>query len=442
MNRCNFLLFSFFLSLSIAFGQVNTYSPYSYFGYGILHESGNTQNISMGGLGMTLMNNNNLNYVNPASYSFLETTSFDIGVKSSFIQMSQNDLTQKNFISGLSIIGLGFPVSDKIGVAVGLSPYSSVGYNLTTIDSLINHDETILESVYNYHGSGGLNKLLFGFAYNILDAANSNLSIGLNFNYLFGSISRETTIHSNPGAYFRDKSDKIMYGLNIEVGAIYSIIIEELSGYVFNWGFKLQPKSTLHSKVNTLHSTYLGPVYNSLDTIGTNIIFEELGAINKDPFPTSYALGFSLQDKDRKKWLIGLDYNGAGAYSSTELQYNFSPEVIRNYQQYHLGGFFVPNKSDIYNYFNRIEYRFGISYASGYLDVGNIVGNKSEKLQDMSITLGFGLPMSKKLSTTNLAFKYGFMGHADEPNYIRENYFSVYISMTLNEKWFNKRKIE
>ena len=105
-----------------------------------------------------------------------------------------------------------------------------------------------------------------------------------------------------------------MHGLNIEVGAIYSILIEELSGYVFNWGFKLQPKSTLHSKVNTLYSTYLGPVYNSLDTIGTNIIFEELGAINKDPFPASYALGFSLQDKDRKKWLIGLDYNGADAW--------------------------------------------------------------------------------------------------------------------------------
>ena len=76
------------------------------------------------------------------------------------------------------------------------------------------------------------------------------------------------------------------------------------------------------------------------------------------------------------------------------------------------------------------------------LDVGNIVGNKSEKLQDMSITLGFGLPMSKKLSTANLAFKYGVMGRDDAPNYIRENYFSVYISMTLNEKWFNKRKIE
>ena len=27
-------------------------------------------------------------------------------------------------------------------------------------------------------------------------------------------------------------------------------------------------------------------------------------------------------------------------------------------------------------------------------------------------------------------------------NYIKENYFNIYFSMTLNEKWFNKRKIQ
>jgi len=443
MNKSNFLYFFILLMSSLVRGQINTYTPYSYFGYGILEEFGTTKNISMGGLGMTILDNNCLNYTNPATYVFLDKTSFELGVKSSFIKMSQNELTQKNFISRLSMIGLGFPVSEKIGIAVSLSPYSSVGYNLTTTDLIVNSENSPIESTYNHSGSGGLNKFLFGVAFNARKKEKSHLSLGLNFNYLFGSIQRETTIYSNNSStYFRDKNDKIINGLNIELGGVYSTSLEEIGDHILSFGFKIQPKSTLKSKLNLLQATYLGPIYNPLDTLGTTIISEEHSLINNDDFPSTYSLGFSLQDKDREKWLIGVDYNASGGYSSTHLYHNLSEDVIRNKQEYIFGGFFIPNKSDIYNYFNRIQYRFGVSYVSGPLDIGNVVGDVSEKLKDISFNIGLGLPIAKTHSIVNIGLQYGVMGNNNHVDYIRENYYNLYLSMTLNEKWFNKRKIQ
>ena len=50
--------------------------------------------------------------------------------------------------------------------------------------------------------------------------------------------------------------------------------------------------------------------------------------------------------------------------------------------------------------------------------------------------------MNKVSSMANIGFKYGLSGISLDENYIKERYFTIYFSMTLNEKWFNKRKIE
>ena len=115
---------------------------------------------------LIVTNTNLLNHINPASYSFLERTSFEFGATSSFTKMSQNDLNQRNFTSNLFNISLGFPISNKIGMSVSLLPYSSVGYNVTT---QLLPDENIGLTNYTYSGSGGLNILLLGASWKIIE---------------------------------------------------------------------------------------------------------------------------------------------------------------------------------------------------------------------------------------------------------------------------------
>ena len=156
-------------------------------------------------------------------------------------------------------------------------------------------------------------------------------------------------------------------------------------------------------------------------------------------FPLAYSIGFSLNDYE--KWLIGIDYNAHASFIDNQ-EINISSDIMRNRKEYILGGFFIPNKDDIYTYFNTVKYRFGFSYASGYLDIGSITNNNSEKLKDIAVSFGMGLPINKSLSIANIGFEYGVIGDDSRINYIKENYFSIYFSMTLNEKWFNKRKIQ
>ena len=55
------------------------------------------------------------------------------------------------------------------------------------------------------------------------------------------------------------------------------------------------------------------------------------------------------------------------------------------------------------------------------------------------------LPRNKVYSKANLGFRYGVRKAENDfltGDNIDENYLTVYLSMTLNEKWFKKRKIQ
>ena len=110
-----------------------------------------------------------------------------------------------------------------------------------------------------------------------------------------------------------------------------------------------------------------------------------------------------------------------------------------------IGGFFTPNKDDIYNYFNRVQYRWGLSYSKGYLDLTDLYNENSSEtnpLTHFSGSFGMVLPINKVSSTANISARYGFINNGFSDDYIKERYFSIYLAMTLNEKWFNKIKIK
>src|ERR1700674_1787319 len=54
-------------------------SPYSRYGLGDLVPTGNIINRSMGGISIGYFDNQSVNFLNPASYSKLKVTTFDLG---------------------------------------------------------------------------------------------------------------------------------------------------------------------------------------------------------------------------------------------------------------------------------------------------------------------------------------------------------------------------
>ena len=171
---------------------------------------------------------------------------------------------------------------------------------------------------------------------------------------------------------------------------------------------------------------------NSSDTLYNN---------NTISLPLEASIGFSIQSNT--KWLIGLEYKNVNWREYNESEIDVC--CMHSSNEFIIGGFFTPDKDDIYNYFNRVQYRFGLSYSMGYLDLTDLYNeNATEKnpLTHFSGSFGMALPINQVSSTANISFRYGFINNGFSDNYIKERYFSIYLAMTLNEKWFNKIKIQ
>jgi len=426
----NKIFYLIVLILTISNGQVNTYSPYSYFGIGQLYHINNTTNISMAGLGVTLLNQYSLNLVNPSSYSSLKQTSFDIGFSSSFLELTKENLNQKNFVSSLSNLSLGFPISEKIGVAFALLPYSRVGYNVVNED--LSNDETGLITS-RHTGSGGLNRFLFGVGTQII----KSLSIGINFNYIFGPINRENDIFTqNSNTEFKEINLLTINDGNFDFAMLFTHLIND---YNIHIGTTFCPKTTLKGNSSLFQHTYItsGNYESFLDTI----MYLDNNAVEMT-LPSNYSVGIGVGLKNN--WFIGLDYKHTKwdeYHITTEDDNNY----LHNQNQFIVGGWVIPKETDIHNYFNRVKYRFGISYTTGYLNLGDFheSGGGNDILQDLSISTGLALPINKVKSKINLGLRYGLRdSFQSDLNNIKEKYFDIYFSITLNEKWFKKRKIE
>ena len=426
--KYKFIFFALLLACSLLMSQVNTYSPYSYFGVGTLSSVGNSNSISMGGLGASIMSEKSLNYINPASYSFLDRTVLEFGMRSTFLKMSELDNDQNNFTSGLSSLSLGFPISKNISLSSALLPYSSVGYTISQTENL----DSLNTSTTSHTGAGGINRFLIGASWQILD----NLSIGGNFNYLFGPIRKETFIHSNQSPYyFRNISDKMTRGFNFDLGLIYTFA---LSDYQIVFGTTFKPGSSL--KAEGYSTQYLSTDVlneNSDYLISSDTLYNN-STIN---LPLEASIGFSIQSNT--KWLIGLEYKNVNWPDYNESEIDVC--CMHSSNEFIIGGFFTPNKDDIYNYFNRVQYRLGLSYSKGYLDLTDLYNENSSEtnpLTHFSGSFGMVLPINKVSSTANISARYGFINNGFSDDYIKERYFSIYLAMTLNEKWFNKIKIK
>jgi hypothetical protein len=97
-----------------------------------------------------------------------------------------------------------------------------------------------------------------------------------------------------------------------------------------------------------------------------------------------------------------------------------------------LGGFFIPNYNAIGSYWKRISFRAGVRYENTGLNL------EGQDINEFGISFGVGLPSGKLFSNVNIGFEAGRRGTTDF-GLIQENFFNTFLSLSLNDKWFEKR---
>ncbi len=408
-----------------SFSQKNNISPYSFFGIGQMNEAKTVSENSVEA--STALNSSyKLYFSNPASLGSLRFTTYTLGASNIFTKIDDGVNKQSSSSFALSYLALGFPIGKKAGAAFGLQPYSKVGYNITNTDK--NSDNETENTLYK--GDGRTNRVFLSFGQKLP----YNFSLGIEASYVFGNIER--TI------YWRneDRLDQLatFYKTDTRVG-----------GSAFKFGaqhhYKINEHLDLKSGASLLLENKLSyngteGLISALNSVNPNIIIPKDEIYNRDfegtvTMPLKTSLSFGIGNSN--KWFAGIqyDFQDATTFSTNFIQNNNFVKYTKA-TNIAFGGFYTPKAESITNYWERITYNAGVHFKQTGLEIN------STAINDFGISFGVSLPSKRQLSNYNIGFEYGKRGEINNSGLIKENYFNFRLSLSLNDKWFRKRKLD
>ena len=409
------------------YAQNLTQSPYSVIGMGETHFSGNNQLSAMGQTSQGYRRPFEINTLNPASYSSLQQTVFEVGYLYSSGTLNSSTSSTKIDNASFAYFNLGIPISIKHGISLiaGLQPYSSIGYNVNSSKAYqAEPDSPSYIGTTQMQGRGGLSKFMIGTSFRL----HKNLSIGVNINYLFGTIERNQQLSFDTSTYKFNIAQERKYIVNdffYQLGLQFHKSLSEK--YKLNLGVTYSFQSNLSSRYDftTRSLGWGGTAPFTLDTIDYST--NTKGTII---LPQAIKAGFSFEKKG--VWMIASDINYTQwtAYKSFGVGDN-----LKNSTSYSFGASWIPDQNATKGYLNKIEYRIGGRYDNGNVQL------YAKNISSYALTGGLGFPLGKTKSRLNASFEYISKGTTSS-GLIREDLFRVIIGVTFSDQWFVRYKYD
>lgn len=408
--------------------QDGTVSPYSYFGIGDLRASATIENQMMGGIGI-YGDSIHVNLQNPAAYSKLRLTVYSAGISYNQLSLSSATAKESNQIVNLDYLALGFNVGKGLGLGFGIKPYTSVGYNILSESSTTNGDGSTSSVTNQFSGEGGLNKAYLSMGYQIT----KDLSVGITANFNFGTINylRTQIIENVQFGAVDDRTSRIN-GLDFNYALNYTPTIKEK--YTLYTSARVNTQANLTSRNTQEIGSFSTADGSNIEIVNVNLDARGLkNTTLKIPTITTLGLGYG----EDKKWFLGAEYSFQDLSSFKNEFIDIDNLSYQSASSIAIGGYYIPDYTSFNSYLKRVTYRAGLRMDN----TGMIVNNT--EINNLGITFGVGLPLSSAaggFSNVNLGFEFGKRG-TTEMMLIEENYFKINLGLSLNDKWFQKRKI-
>jgi hypothetical protein len=413
------LLFFTFCALTfvtVLNAQNSTSSPYTRYGLGLLETNTFGRGQSMGGSGIALRSNKTINPSNPAAFSSIDTLSqiFEFAFSGKLSQFKSGSQTQYNNDVNFGYLGLAFPISKNIGVSLGARPLSIVGYDYYIEQDLANIGIT----TSSYTGNGGVTNAFAGISAKFF----SNLSLGINLEYLFGAVSHNRTVEFDNTEFspFYSYEKLSVNAVHPVFGLQYVLPINEKNSFTLGGTYEL--KTSLNAKQDLISQKDFAGITKI--TIASNLN-KSIGM----EMPEAYGIGLAYETKNK--------LTVTGEYSLqkwSESKFYDVTDTLGNKSRMSAGIEYIPNFIDR-NYFKRVEYRLGGFYS------GNYITGLGEDLYNFGMTFGFGLPLRYEKTRFNIAFELGQM-KSSGGSLISESYGKITINFSFNDYWFFRRKLE
>lgn len=423
------LLASLYVAPAIA--QSGTNSPYSQYGLGQLSEQTSGFNRGMNGLGLGFREHNQVNYINPASYSSIDSLTFifDAGLSGQVTNFSENGQKKNANNADFEYAVAAFRASKHLGVSFGIIPFTNIGYNYSISGYLNGDKSTTFTNTYN--GSGGMHQIYLGAGWEFV----KGLSIGANASYIWGDIDR-SVINSYSDGYINTLSKyytATISSYRIDFGLQYTLPLNKKNsltlGLTYGLGHKLNSDPSC-MVISTNTTTAVADTTSFTVNNGLEI-------------PTSFGAGLTWNNNNKLK--LGADFTyqkwGDTKFPVYKVindvpSYSLSDEYYSDRYKLTIGGEFCNNETSR-NFIDRIRFRAGASYASSYYKV-----NGQDGPDEISVSVGFGIPIVNAYNNRSILNISGQWVRSEAPGMLKENTFRINIGITFNERWFMKWKVE
>ena len=424
-----------FSYVTSSLAQSGTNSPYSQYGLGKLSEQSTGLSRGMNGVGIAFREHNHVNYLNPASYSCVDSLTFifDIAMSLQKTNFKENGKSKNANNGDFEYAVATFRAMKNLGISFGLMPYTNVGYNYSSSSSITvptgldNDYLKNITSVNTFSGSGGLHQIYIGAGWSPV----KSFSVGVNVNYLFGNATNEVD------NTFSDTSVKpltyLYYtrvnSLKLDFGVSYTHVIDKKRqvtvGLTYTPGHKLGTDSECSI------------ISGSSTSVRDTTVYV---ANNAFAIPTQFGIGLSY--KYGSKWLLGFDYTlqkwasiESVAYVKDGVAFAMS-DAFSNRYKVNFGGQYCQDEYGR-SFMDRLRYRFGIGYSSSYLKI-----NGKDGPSEFSLSAGVGIPIMNGWNSRSILNVGVQWQHANAKQLVRENTFLINVGITFNEAWFKKWKFD
>ena len=417
MKKIQFsLLIASIATIFTTHAQSDFSSPYSLFGLG--QESSNYFGgfSAMGNTGIASRNPFSINKANPASLTSIAPTAFlyELGISGTYSNKQTSNSSQNNIDLNVSHLAMAFEVKDFWKMNFGLVPYSKVSYEINLIrpvEGSINYLNTTVT------GSGGINEVFWGNGLKL----GKNLSLGVELSALFGNIDENQLVYVGSSSATLSNS-KNYFGLGLTTGLQYTV--PTILGTKTTFGATLNLPTTLSGTEDTAGT-------KSFTGSDATTIINEIDA-DIDNFDLPLKVGFGISSIINNSLTVNVDYKKnywSDTYTSNSA-YKYEDQDIYGV------GFEYQSSKNINSIWNRIKYRAGANYDSGYLILSK------QKIDNYAFSLGVGIPLSKNIYTSmlNINYSYGKEGTINK-QLIQDNYHKLSINLSLLGNWFQKEKI-
>ena len=428
-----FLLSTLFLGSALfVSAQSGTNSPYSQYGLGVLSDQTSGFNRGMNGVGLGFHEHNQINYLNPASYSSIDSLTFifDAGISGQVTNFEENGVRKNANNANFEYAVAGFRAAKRLGMSFGVVPFTNVGYDYSS-SAYVDQSSKDVYYTNTYHGEGGLHQAFVGLGW----APFKGLSIGANISYLWGEYTKYIS-NSYSNNYYKTLTRTYTTQVNsykLDLGLQYTARIAKKDwvtlGVTYTPGHNLGASADMNIvSANTQTST--------TDTLQFSIA-------KAHQLPDMYGAGLMFNHNEQLK--VGLDFTlqkwgsiGYPTFESTtnESVYYLKDGVYQDRKKVNLGLQYCYGERDRH-FFRRVQYRAGASYATPYYRVN---GNDGPK--EISVSAGFGIPIINAYNKRSYLNISGQWVKSSAKDLIKENTFRINVGFTFNEDWFKKWKME